>query len=254
MSINYKELSKGQVVNHLRTRFIDDGVAIVDNFLEKDVYKKINNLWTHRKYFKAQKQSDKLAYGNEFRHYFTKTLSSGTEVNMRDLSWPDKDEVYKCNFSESSVIPKIKDVTVMIHKLIKPIAESILGEPVNVGKCHANIYKKNGDNFARAHSDGSSFHSLMGFILYMGKTDWKYDWGGLLHNLHPTTNKVGTILPVSNRLVFINHGLNLRHWITPVCKWAKEDRKTLVGMFEKLNQWEYWDEDGNSVDKYGNKI
>ena len=57
MSINYKELSKGQVVNHLRTRFIDDGVAIVDNFLEKDVYKKINNLWTHRKYFKAQNKS-----------------------------------------------------------------------------------------------------------------------------------------------------------------------------------------------------
>ena len=45
MSINYKELSKGQVVNHLRTRFIDDGVAIIDNFLEKDVSKKINNLW-----------------------------------------------------------------------------------------------------------------------------------------------------------------------------------------------------------------
>ena len=139
----------------------------------------------------------------------------------------------------------MKDVTTLVKNLIQPIAESIMSKHLKASQIHANIYKKNGDNFSRAHSDGSSFFTPIGFIYYVNKLQWKYDWGGLLHYLNPVDNGVDTILPISNRVVFINHGYDLKHWITPVCTWAREDRKTLTGMFEEKGQWEYYDEQGN---------
>ena len=206
LNINNKSLhTKGGVVNHIRDTFHNEGVVIIDNFMVKDDFKKISNLWNYKKYFKSHEQKDKSAYGNDFLNHFTKTLSSGAQVHMRDLSWPDKDEVYMCNFSESSTLTKMKDVITVVNKLIKPIAEFILERNLIVGQFHANIYEKNGNNFSRVHNDGSTFHTDIGFILYMTKTNWKYDWGGLLHFLQPRTGGIiKTILPVSNRLVFIN--------------------------------------------------
>ena len=229
----------------LRQDFNVHGMTYIDNFLDKADFIKISNLWNHTKYFEAKKQEDKLAYGNEFRHTIVKTFSNGGEGHVTDFNWPDRSETYKCNFSESEVIPKMKEVTTLIENMVNPIAEFIVQKKLTVGQVHANIYKKNGDNFSRAHSDGSSFYTPIGFIYYLNKVQWKYDWGGLLHYLNPIDNRIDTILPISNRLVFINHGYDLKHWITPVCTWAREDRKTLTGMFEEKGQWEYYDEQGN---------
>ena len=229
----------------LRQDFNVHGMTYIDNFLDKADFIKISNLWNHTRYFEAKKQEDKSAYGNEFRHTIVKHFSNGAEGYVTDFNWPDKNETYKCNFSESEVVPKMKDVTTLVKNLIQPIAESIMSKHLKASQIHANIYKKNGDNFSRAHSDGSSFYTPIGFIYYVNKVQWKYDWGGLLHYLNPVDNGVDTILPISNRVVFINHGYDLKHWITPVCTWAREDRKTLTGMFEEKGQWEYYDEQGN---------
>ena len=131
----------------LRQDFNVHGMTYIDNFLDKADFIKISNLWNHTKYFEAKKQEDKSAYGNEFRHTIVKHFSNGAEGYVTDFKWPDKNEIYKCNFSESKVVPKMKDVTTLVKNLIQPIAESIMSKHLKASQIHANIYKKNGDNF-----------------------------------------------------------------------------------------------------------
>ena len=83
---------------------------------------------------------------------------------------------------------------------------------------------KNGKDFSRVHYD--DYMGSIGYILYLTKHNWKYDWGGQLQILK---DDVKTILPHPNRLVIINHSLKNPHWVTPTNKWSKEDRRTITG-------------------------
>ena len=61
----------------------------------------------------------------------------------------------------------------------------------------ANKYQNDGKDFIRLHYD--DYMGLCGYIFYVNDTQWKYDWGGLLH--FTKDNNISTILPNPNRLV-----------------------------------------------------
>tara|TARA_R100001443_G_scaffold65272_1_gene74597 strand:- start:4060 stop:4698 length:639 start_codon:yes stop_codon:yes gene_type:complete len=209
--------NKEQIMHH----FENYGMAVFDDFLEQDTFDKVANFWSHES-FKTDNHEEKNLYSTKW---------VGSTFDKNDVHWPDKNEVYKCNVKLSKEVPKLPEINEIIKKNITPVIEFILQRKANLISSHANIYEKNGDSYARAHRDGSNWGAAIGFIVYMNKTDWKYDWGGLLHYLKPPNNEIMTILPKSNRLVIINHGIDMSHWITPTNTWAKEDRKTLIGMF-----------------------
>ena len=77
----------------------------------------------------------------------------------------------------------------------------------------------------RVHFD--DYNGKIGYVFYMLKNVWKYDWGGLLHYID--NGDIKTILPKANRLIINNHSEKIAHWVTPVNSWAKENRNTLVG-------------------------
>jgi|TARA_R100000030_G_scaffold87574_1_gene71310 Rps23 Pro-64 3,4-dihydroxylase Tpa1-like proline 4-hydroxylase len=199
--------------------FENNGMVYFDDFLEQETFDKVSNFWNHES-FKTN--------NHERPHYEKWT---GSTFDKNDIHWPDRDEMYKCNLKLSKEVPKLPEVSKIIKENVTPVVEFILQRRVTLLQSHANIYEKNGDSYARAHRDGSDWGVKIGFIVYMNKTNWKYDWGGLLHYLKPPDNEIMTILPKSNRLVIINHGLDMSHWITPTNPFAKEDRKTLIGMF-----------------------
>ena len=196
-------------------------MVVFDDFLEQETFDEVSNFWNHES-FKTDNHEEKDLYSTKW---------VGSTFDRNDVHWPDKNEVYKCNVKLSKEVPKLPKIDKIIRENITPVVEFILQRKTNLISSHANIYENNGDSYARAHRDGSNWNAVIGFIVYMNGTNWKYDWGGLLHYLKPPDNEIMTILPKSNRLVIINHGMDMSHWITPTATWAKEDRKTLIGMF-----------------------
>tara|TARA_R100000742_G_C4276206_1_gene97124 strand:- start:1749 stop:2387 length:639 start_codon:yes stop_codon:yes gene_type:complete len=205
----------------IKYHFENNGMVVFDDFLEQETFDEVSNFWNHES-FKTDNHEEKDFYS---------TKCVGSTFDRNDVHWPDKNEVYKCNVKLSKEVPKLPKIDKIIRENITSVAEFILQRKANLISSHANIYEKNGDSYARAHRDGSTWNAAIGFIVYMNGTNWKYDWGGLLHYLKPPDNEIMTILPKSNRLVIINHGMDMSHWITPTATWAKEDRKTLIGMF-----------------------
>ena len=202
--------------------FENTGMVFFDDFLKQETFDEVSNLWNHES-FKTDNHEEKNLYS---------TKCVGSTFDRNDVHWPDKNEVYKCNVKLSKEVPKLPEIDEIIKECITPVVGFILQRKVTLISSHANIYEKNGDSYVRAHRDGSNWNAAAGFIVYMNRTNWKYDWGGLLHYLKPPDNEIMTILPKSNRLVIINHGIDMSHWVTPTATWAKEDRKTLIGMFE----------------------
>ena len=173
--------NKEQIMHH----FENYGMAVFDDFLEQDTFDKVANFWSHER-FKTDNHEEKNLYSTKW---------VGSTFDKNDVHWPDKNEVYKCNVKLSKEVPKLPEINEIIKKNITPVIEFILQRKANLISSHANIYEKNGDSYARAHRDGSNWGAAIGFIVYMNKTDWKYDWGGLLHYLKPPNNEIRPILP-----------------------------------------------------------
>ena len=192
----------------MQDKYNKDGFVVVDNFLPTDKYDELVEIFNNGK-FKEIKQI------KENRYDLWKT---------DNIHFPSIDEDYMANFWSSFEVAN-NSVTISIYDMyIKPLLERLSNQKNQMVRHQATKYKRNGKDFTRVHYD--DYMGSIGYILYLTKHNWKYDWGGQLQILK---DDVKTILPHPNRLVIINHSLKNPHWVTPTNKWSKEDRRTITG-------------------------
>ncbi len=189
------------------------GYTLIRDFLPDDVYEHIVDVFcngefeeisqTHEESYKRWETSD--------NKYF-----------------PSPDEVYIANFWGSHEVSNHPDVRRVFELYIKPIMDVITDGTADLFRHQATRYHNNGKDFLRTHYDDYMGHS--GYILYLQKEDWKYDWGGLLMVDHDY------IIPEINSMVVIDHKRKNPHCVTPVNYWAKENRNTLTGFCIKRGE------------------
>lgn len=137
---------------------------------------------------------------------------------------PKGGETYIATFSRSSAVERNPALATLIDGRIRPALSKILGDKCD-GSADLRAYRMDAGDLIRAHCD--DYAGKVGFVYYLCR-DWKWDWGGLLHVVRD--GEVRTAMPGFNRLIAINHGMRLVHFVSPVADYAKHPRYTIVGL------------------------
>ena len=155
-----------QITNYLivKSQFYTHGYTVFDNFLPEDVFDGIVGLW----------EKSNFEEENQILDHYKEYQISGSSY---DTYFPTEDEDYLCSYWGSSEITKNTEVGRMGATYIQPILEDIAGRRLLIGNHQANIYKNNGKNHSRVHMDKWGWEAAIGYILFVIKSDWKYDWG-----------------------------------------------------------------------------
>ena len=188
-----------------------NGYVIIDDLLPEHMYNKINDVC---RYAKDYEEVTQIRQG---RYEIWKTEN--------DKNFPSENEDYLAHMWDSKSILKHEIFEQVFEDYIKPRMLKLTENKVDRFMHQANKYQNDGKDFIRLHYD--DYMGLCGYIFYVNDTQWKYDWGGLLH--FTKDNNISTILPNPNRLVLTNHGARIGHWVTPTNTWALAERYVLTG-------------------------
>lgn len=147
---------------------------------------------------------------------------------MDDIPFvPDAGEVYRSEFHRSNFLENNAVIRECYYSYIKPLVEETTGKLV--ADADLRCYKMIEGGHFRVHRD--AYISDVGFIWYLTR-NWKWDWGGVLMNIHENGVAEATI-PQFNQLVIMNHrDGQVPHYVTPVTPWALEPRYMLVGFLK----------------------
>jgi len=199
----------------LRTNLLKDyknqGFCVIDNAAPLLIANELRKAWINADYdYVVQKRK------NHYSHVFS---ISGDDQ-------PDADEEYIARFHKSTSVlknPLISDL--MTNHILKHI------ESLNLicSNEHFSLlaYKMDANDVYRIHVD--DYVGRIGFIYYLCKR-WKWDWGGVLGV--SIKDQIISTLPKYNRLVIINHGMRLPHFVSMVTDYALESRLMLVGILK----------------------
>ena len=188
-----------------------NGFVIIDDFLPKDVYAKMVKI------FNAGKDFVEINQIREERYKLWETFD--------DERFPVTTEDYIANFWSSHEVVTDDYVSEVFNKYIRPVLKEVHGDTLGQFRHQATKMKSNNEDFIRAHYD--DYVGEAGYILYLTKELWKYDWGGQLQV--SSGGEILSIFPDPNRLILINHSLRQSHWVNPTCSFAKEDRNNIIG-------------------------
>lgn len=137
---------------------------------------------------------------------------------------PAAGEVYLSRFSRAASVERNPLLTGLIDDWIRPALTQISGVVCD-GAFELRAYRMDAGDLIRAHSD--DYAARIGFVYYLCR-NWKLDWGGLLHVVG--ADEIRTSVPGFNRLVAINHGMRLVHFVSAIADYAKSPRYTIVGL------------------------
>ena len=193
------------------TEYEKNGYVIVEDLLPKKLYSELLEVCTLADDYAEVKQIRKG------RYELWKTED--------DKNFPTVDEDYMAHMWASDSILETDIFKHVFNTYIKPYMLKLTDGKVNRFMHQANRYNNDSKDYLRLHYD--DYMGLCGYIFYVNKTEWKYDWGGLLH--FTKEYNISTILPNPNRLVLTNHGARIGHWVTPTNKWALANRYVLTG-------------------------
>tara|TARA_B100000029_G_C17519141_1_gene939154 strand:+ start:184 stop:828 length:645 start_codon:yes stop_codon:yes gene_type:complete len=196
-------------------------LTIIDNFLENDLYSLVLKKFNDIEYeVITQNKEEKYSYYSDYK----------------DKNFPSQDEVYMAQFCTNVNLGNDDIVDDVLSKIKIEVKKFITDDDLDF-RTQFNSYRNNGEDYLRCHFD--DYIGDVGYVFYMLNNEWKYDWGGLLHYVE--NGEIKTVLPTPNRLIVTNNLETLPHWVTPVNKWSKENRNTLVGFAvsdkEKLKSW-----------------
>lgn len=195
----------------MNNEYQKNGFLVIDDFLPKDVYVKMVEIFNSAKDFVEIDQVREGKY---------KLWES-----PNDKRFPDISDDYLAHFWLSHGVAFNDYVLEVRDKYIKPIVKEVHGNTLGQFRHQATKIKNNGKDYMRCHYD--DYTAKAGYILYLTKNYWKYDWGGQLQL--SSGGEIFSIFPDPNRLVLINHSLKKPHWINPTYTFAKEDRNSLIG-------------------------
>mgnify|MGYP003979113003 FL=1 len=195
-----------------------NGFVVIDDFLSKDVYAKMVEI------FNSAKDFVEIDQIREDRYKLWETSN--------DNRFPDTAEDYLAHFWSSHDVTSDDYVLGVFDEYIKPIIKEVNGDALGQFRHQATKIKNNGKGHMRCHYD--NYMGIAGYILYLTKNYWKYDWGGQLQV--SSGGEILSIFPDPNRLVLINHSLRIPHWVNPTYTFAKEDRNNLIGFCVKNDE------------------
>ena len=201
-------------MSKIKELYDSQGLTLIDNVLPDDVYDNIVDIFYNGKF-------EEISQEYEDRYKLWETPSN--------KNFPSPDEVYIANFWASLEVSMHPDVKSAFKTYIRPIMDEITGGTAGLFRHQAIRYNNNGKDFLRTHYDDYMGHA--GYILYLLKEDWKYDWGGFLSTV--IGNEIVSFIPKRNTMMVIDHSKRMPHWVTPVNDWSKENRNTLIGFCVK---------------------
>ncbi len=192
--------------------FHTKGYCIIDNFLPKDTAQSIFNKFKNQKIWR-QVDQERRHYGKDGPFYSTSDFL------------PNEDEIYYQKTKRADILEKNEEwrniyKSIFLSKIEKEFNSKVLKDTTYILK-----YKE-GD-FSRTHTDdlrGEVNRVDIGILYYLCDR-WVWDWGGLLLIGKTTeSEEMKAILPKHNRLILLNHQKRCPHSVTPVLKFAKNER------------------------------
>jgi hypothetical protein len=200
---------------NLLSQYNEQGFCVIDELAHSPVAKELRKAWINADYdYIVQKRT------NHYGHVF----------NIKENGHPDDDEQYIARFHRSTSLLRNPLVDLLVRDSIKPLIDSL--SLSNVDETFSLFaYKMEPGDVFRSHVD--DYVGRVGFIYYLCER-WKWDWGGVL--CVQMNGQLISTLPRFNRLVIINHGLRLPHFVSMVADYALEPRFMLVGIIETMRK------------------
>jgi Rps23 Pro-64 3,4-dihydroxylase Tpa1-like proline 4-hydroxylase len=152
------------------------------------------------------------------RHHYSHVFKSN------DPELPAEGEVFSSRFFRSAAIERNDLIRDLVETYIRPCVSDVARLDCN-GNFNLRAYRLDAGDHFRSHVD--DYAGSVGFIYYLS-TDWKWDWGGILHV--KVNGQIRSSVPAYNRLVVVNHSLRLPHFVSPVADYALQSRFMLVGL------------------------
>jgi hypothetical protein len=205
-------------MKNYKEEYEKNGFVVIDNFLPKDVYAKMVEI------FNAGKDFVEINQIREERYKLWETPGDGR--------FPATTEDYIAHFWSSYDVATNDYVSDVFNEYTKPLLKEVHGDTLGQFRHQATKMKANNEDFIRVHYD--DYTGFVGYVLYLTKETWKYDWGGQLQV--SSGGEILSIFPDPNRLVLINHSLRIPHWVNPTSSFAKEDRNNLIGFCVKNDE------------------
>jgi len=192
--------------------FFDKGYCIIDNFLDEDISNSILK--------KFKKNKNWFRVNQDRKHY-----KIGGPFEMESKFFPDHDETYFQTSWRAKNIEDSKEWKNIFERYFVKYIESYFSNKV---LCETTYIIKSMENdFSRIHTDdlrGEVDRVDIGLLYYVCD-EWKWDWGGILMISENTKSDImEAIIPKNNRLVLINNQRRCPHCITPIAKYAKNNR------------------------------
>ncbi len=154
----------------------------------------------------------------------TRTQHYSHVFKSNDPELPGAGEVYSARFFRSATVERSELIKNLVETHIQPCVSDVTKLDCKEDFSLRAYRLDAGDHF-RSHVD--DYAGSVGFIYYLC-TDWKWDWGGILHV--KVDGQIRSSVPAYNRLVVVNHGLRLPHFVSPIASYALQPRYMLVGL------------------------
>jgi Rps23 Pro-64 3,4-dihydroxylase Tpa1-like proline 4-hydroxylase len=185
------------------------GFAVVDDLADGKMAAMVRDLFVNSDYdYTIQTR----------KHHYSHVFKSN------DPELPAAEEVFSARFFRSAAIERNDLIKDLIEKYVRPCVSDVTQLDCN-GDFNIKAYRLDSGDHFRSHVD--DYAGRVGFIYYLC-TDWRWDWGGILHV--KVDDHIRSSVPAFNRLVVVNHNLRLPHFVSPVADYALQSRYMLVGL------------------------
>ncbi len=193
-------------------KFYSEGFFIIDNFLDNKIYKRLLNK------FQDEVNWERL---DQIRSHY----QEGGPFEIKSKYFPSNDEEYYLQGWRAKSLDESSEWKAEFSETFIERIHQIFNNKVKNDTTYILKYMK-GD-FSRIHVDDlrGDVDRVDLSILYYLCDNWIWDWGGILMIAKSTNEEdMHAILPKGNRVIFINNQKKLPHFVTPVAKYAKENR------------------------------
>ncbi len=196
--------------------FYENGFLVIDDFLDESRSSELLNR------FKKVNSWDRV--DQERDHY-----KKDGPFEMSSKYFPSNDEKYYLQGWRAKELENDTGWKKDFREIFISKIEKLFENTVNIDTTYILKYCKN--DFSRIHVDDlrGEVDRVDISILYYLCDQWIWDWGGILMLAKNTNSEdMEAIMPKNNRIIFINNQMKLPHCVTPVAKYAKNDRYAIA--------------------------
>lgn len=193
-----------------REKYKTEGFLVVDDFLPEDIASRIFDIWDGVEDWNQIDQVREKHYQHVFK--------------TDNPYLPREDEFYMAKFDRCERLEGDEEFSELFKTYFRASMIDLSEHPLT--EHDIRCYRLKEGDFYRSHID--DYAGQIGCIYYINKR-WVWDWGGILHVSTDEIDRIDSMLPKYNSVVFLNHGgFRFPHFISEVSRWAKNPRYTMV--------------------------